>query len=258
MYSFDAVIFDLDGVITKTAKVHSQAWKATFDEALCHLQGGEMKPFTDIDYLKYVDGKPRYDGVASFLESRGVHLPHGDPLDAPGFGSVCAVGNMKNEKFLDILKGRGPEVYESTVRLIHELREKGLKVGVASSSKNCLLVLQSIGMEGDFQARVDGEVSAELKLNGKPAPDIFVVAAERCGAKPDRAVVFEDAESGVQAGSRGGFALVVGLAREGNSANLYAHGADVVFDDWGERTVKDLDELVRAKRDRVPLPPTQS
>lgn len=230
-----AVIFDLDGVITKTAKVHAAAWKAMFDEFLRLREksdGVAFQEFTTDDYLKYVDGKPRYKGVASFLESRGVELPEGE-LDDPGDAlTVCGLGNRKNVKFVEVLENDGVEEYASTVTLIKDLLANNIKVGVASSSKNCQLVLQKTGLEHLFETRVDGVVSLELGLNGKPEGDIFVKAAENLGTTPDESVVVEDAVSGVQAGRNGKFRLVIGLAREDNVPELVDAGAHIVIKDF--------------------------
>lgn len=235
LQAFDAVIFDLDGVITKTALVHGTAWKKMFDGYLREREAKYGEPFREFthrdDYLPYVDGKPRYKGVESFLASRGINIPYGDPGDDPTVETICGIGNRKNIAFNEALKSDGVEVYESTVELIHKLREEGIKVGVASSSKNCRQVLETAGLLGLFETRVDGEVSAELGLKGKPEPDIFTVAADNLGVTYDRAVVVEDAVSGVQAGRKGNFGLVLGLAREENEKELYAHGADIVVKD---------------------------
>jgi len=233
---FKAVIFDLDGVVTKTALVHAAAWKAMFDEYL-HLRekrdGEPFKEFThEKDYLPYVDGKPRYEGVKSFLESRNVHIPFGDPEDPVDKETVCSLGNRKNVKFREVLQNQGVEIYDSTVALIKDLKNQGVRVGVASSSKNCQYVLQSAGLEELFETRVDGVVSAELGLKGKPQPDIFVRAAANVGAKPAESVVVEDAVSGVQAGRNGDFGLVIGIAREQNENELKENGADLVIKDF--------------------------
>jgi beta-phosphoglucomutase family hydrolase len=235
---FDAVIFDLDGVITKTALVHSTAWKKMFDGYLKEREARHGEPFREFsqkdDYLPFVDGKPRYKGVESFLASRGITIPFGAPEDDPYTETVCGIGNRKNIAFNEALQSDGVEVYESTVELIHRLKEEGIKVGVASSSKNCRQVLETAGLLDLFETRVDGEVSAELGLKGKPEPDIFTVAADNLGVSYDRAVVVEDAVSGVQAGRKGNFGFVLGLAREENEKELYANGADVVVKDISE------------------------
>jgi len=235
---FRAVIFDLDGVITKTALVHSAAWKRMFDEYLLEREKKHGEPFREFsheeDYLPYVDGKARYDGVESFLNSRGVNLSYGDPSDLPEKETICGLGNMKNQAFNEVLERDGVEVYESTVSLIHELREKGFHVGVASSSKNCKVVLEKAGLLELMETQVDGVVSAEMGLNGKPEPDIFITAADNLGVFYDEAVVVEDAVSGVQAGKNGNFGLVLGIARENNEKELKINGADIVVTDISE------------------------
>ncbi len=243
---FDAVIFDLDGVITKTALVHSAAWKKMFDDFLMDYAGRhhvEFKEFTHKDdYLPFVDGKPRYKGVADFLSSRGIDLPFGDPSDAPSMESVCGLGNLKNDAFNEVLRRDGVEVYPSTVALMKELREKGYRVGVASSSKNCEAVLAAAGLLSLVETRVDGVVSAEMGLKGKPEADIFTTAAANLGCDPCRSVVVEDAVSGVQAGRNGSFGLVLGIAREENKAELLLNGADIVVEDIEETSISAIDE----------------
>ncbi|MDD2279374.1 MAG: beta-phosphoglucomutase family hydrolase [Bacteroidales bacterium] len=237
-YSFDAVIFDLDGVITKTALVHATAWKNMFDGFLKEWEKKHGKIFIEFthynDYLPYVDGKPRYKGVESFLKSRGIDLPYGDPSDSPNAETICGLGNRKNDAFNEILQRDGVEVYESTVALLDELKEKGIKLGVASSSKNCKQVLERANLLHYFETRVDGEVSAELGLHGKPEPDIFIKACDNLKVEYFRAVIVEDAVSGVQAGQKGNFGFVLGVARENNETELKANGADVVVTDLEE------------------------
>lgn len=242
---FDAVIFDLDGVITKTALAHSAAWKKMFDDFLkvhANKTGTTFNPFTHKDdYLPYVDGKPRYKGVADFLSSRGIELPFGDPSDAPSMDTVCGLGNMKNDAFNQVLQQEGVEVYPSTVALMKELREKGYRVGVASSSKNCEAVLEAAGLLYLVETRVDGVVSAEMGLNGKPEADIFTTAAANLGCDYERCVVVEDAVSGVQAGRNGNFGLVLGIAREHNHEELLTNGADIVVEDLSEFGIQEMD-----------------
>jgi len=244
-YAFDAVIFDLDGVITKTATVHSHAWKKMFDDYLrerAEKTGEPFREFTQEDYLAYVDGKPRYDGVQSFLQSRGIDLPFGTPEDAPDKETVCGLGNKKNEAFNEVLRNEGVETYPSTVALMEALRKEGIRVGVASSSKNCKAVLKAAGLEHLVETRVDGVVSEAQKLNGKPAPDIFLTAAQNLGVKAHRAVVVEDAVSGVAAGKNGNFGLVLGVAREDNAQGLKANGADIVVSDLEEISLKKIND----------------
>ncbi len=249
---FDTVIFDLDGVVTKTALVHAAAWKEMFDEYLRMRQERDQEPFREFthenDYLPYVDGKPRYKGVQSFLESRNVHIPLGTPEDAPDQETVCGLGNRKNIKFREVLLEKGVEVYPSTVALIKDLKARGIRIGVASSSKNCQYVLQAAGIEDLFETRVDGVVSAEMGLKGKPEADIFVTAAKNVGSDPSRAIVVEDAVSGVQAGRNGKFLLVIGLAREKNEKELSENGADVVITDFEGFLADQLAEWVNEKK----------
>ncbi len=233
-----AVIFDLDGVITKTALVHSIAWKEMFDTYLKQREEKHGEKFVEFthegDYLTFVDGKPRYEGVKSFLESRGIELPYGEPTDDVDIETYCGIGNRKNIAFNNILERDGIEEYESTVKLMHRLKEEGIKIGVASSSKNAEKVLTVTGLIDLIETRVDGVVSAELGLKGKPAPDIFTTAADNLGVAYHQAVVIEDAISGVQAGKAGNFGLVLGLAREDNAQGLWEAGADIVVEDISE------------------------
>jgi len=243
---FDAVIFDLDGVITKTALVHSSAWKKMFDDFLKTWEVKHGEPFREFthtdDYLPYVDGKPRYKGVEDFLKSRNINIPFGDPSDAHDMETVCGLGNRKDFAFNEILNKDGVGVYESTVALIHQLKAQNIRVGVASSSKNCGPVLETAGLLSLFETRVDGVVSAEMKLKGKPEPDIFTTAADNMGVAYDRSVIVEDAVSGVQAGQKGAFGLVIGVAREENSRELLLNGADIVVEDLGEIGIDRINE----------------
>lgn len=245
---FKAVIFDLDGVITKTAAVHSRAWKAAFDEYLeyrVHRYCEPFREFTNEDYLTYVDGKPRYDGVRSFLASRMIELPDGDPSDDHEQETVCGIGNKKNIMFNRVLETEGVEVYQSTVDLIHELKSHDIRVGVASSSKNCKKVLIRAGLLDLMETRVDGEISVLHGLNGKPEPDIFVTASTNLNVLPGDAIVVEDASSGVLAGRNGGFGLVLGLAREENTDELFENGADIVVEDISQTSLEKINEWFR-------------
>jgi trehalose 6-phosphate phosphatase len=232
---FEAVIFDLDGVVTRTASVHARAWKRVFDEYLERRAGSEGVPFEpfaiETDYPRYVDGKPRYDGVRSFLASRGITLPEGDLSDGPDQETVCGLGNRKNLLYNELLDSGGVEVFEDTVQQIRKWREMGLSTAIVSSSRNCAAVLRGAGLSELFDIRVDGVVADELGLTGKPAPDLFLKAAELLGVEPARAVVFEDAVAGVQAGRAGGFGWVVGVDRVGAEDSLLANGADIVVSD---------------------------
>ncbi len=244
--AFEAVIFDLDGVITKTALVHSAAWKKMFDEFLHGHSQKTGQPFVEFshkdDYLPFVDGKPRYKGVADFLASRGIELPFGDPSDEAGAETVCGLGNRKNDAFNDVLRRDGVEVYPSTVKLMKQLREHGYRVGVASSSKNCEGVLEAAKLSYLVETRVDGVVSAELGLKGKPEADIFTTAAANLGCNPENCIVVEDAVSGVQAGRNGNFGLILGIAREENHSELISGGADWVVDDLSETSLDELNQ----------------
>lgn len=229
----DAVLFDLDGVLTETASLHETAWKRLFDEELSRRDGVAFRPFTSEDYRRFVDGKPRYDGVASFLASREIALPFGEPSDPPDARTVCGLGNRKNSAFRDLLAG-GVTPFPSSVRVVDELRRLGIRIAVVSSSANAAEVLAAAGMSDLFDVLVDGNVAAEGGLAGKPAPDTFLAAAGLLGADPTRSVVIEDALSGVEAGRRGDFGLVVGVSRGADPDALRAAGADVVVTDLAE------------------------
>ena len=246
---FSGAVLDLDGVITRTATIHFNAWKETFDAYLQEKQGPDARPFThEADYIPYVDGKPRYDGVSSFLESRDISIPWGDPSDEPGTETVCGIGNAKNRRLQELLETDEVEVFASTVELVDTMKAAGVKVGVASSSANCTTILEKTGLLPRFDTVVDGNVSRELGLAGKPEPDIFVTAAERMGVEPYDCVMVEDAYSGVEAGWRGGFGLVVGVARSGDREGLLARGADVAVEDLGELSPPDITAWFRDGR----------
>ena len=241
---YDAVLFDLDGVLTSTAAIHATAWKRMFDDYLREqsARAGNPRdprfaPFDiDTDYKRYVDGKPRYEGVRSFLESRSIHLPHGTPDDPPGDTTVCALGNRKDAMVKQAIERGEVEPFEGSVRWVHQLRDEGFKLGVVSSSRNCGPVLKAARMDHLFSVRVDGLTLAEMNLPGKPAPDSFLKAAELLGVSPDRTVVVEDAISGVQSARAGNFGLVIGVDREGHGDALCANGADVIVTDLSEMT----------------------
>jgi beta-phosphoglucomutase family hydrolase len=238
---FDAVLFDLDGVLTPTARVHSAAWKRTFDSYLEERAARTGEPWTpfdrDADYVTYVDGKPRVDGVISFLASRGITLPRGEPDDPPDRETDWGVGNRKDAIVSEVLRTDGVEAYPGSLALVHALRAAGVRTAVVSSSKNCKPVLDAAGISDLFDARVDGVVAEAMGLAGKPAPDTYLEGARRLGAAPERAVVFEDALSGVASGRAGGFGLVVGVNRQAGAAALRENGADIVVDDLGEVAV---------------------
>lgn len=235
---FDAVLFDLDGVLTATARLHAACWKRMFDEYLQRRAADTGEPFREFsiatDYRRYVDGKLRYDGVASFLRSRGIDLPHGGPDDPPDLETVCGLGNRKNELIGELLETDGVDVYDASVAWVRELRREGFATAVVSASKNCERVLRAAGIDDLFEVRIDGVVAGELGLAGKPAPDTFLEGARRLGVEPKRSVVVEDAVSGVEAGRAGGFGMVVGVDRTGNREALRAGGADLVVADLGE------------------------
>lgn len=224
---YDGVLFDLDGVITPTAEIHEHAWGelfAAFD-------------YTEADYLAHIDGKPRYDGVRSFLASRGVELPEGSPVDPPGTDSVCALGNRKNVLFNEILDRDGIAPYPGSQSVLDLLAEQRIPAAIVSSSKNAVPVLHAAGLGTRFDVVVDGVVAADLGLDGKPQPDGYLLGAERLGVDPQRTVVVEDAVSGVAAGRNGAFAVTIGVDRGAGHDTLLQHGADFVVDD--------LDELLR-------------
>lgn len=232
---FDAVLFDLDGVLTPTAKVHAAAWKKSFDEALEHLIGEGYEPF-DIgnDYRAYVDGRPRYEGVATFLSSRDIDLPFGEPGAPPGYETVCAIGNLKNSRFVEILSSEGVDPYPGSVALLDQLEELGIEIAVVSASANASAVLSAAGLDHRFEVLVDGIVAAEMNLAGKPEPDPFLEAARRVGSDPARTVVVEDAVAGVEAGVAGEFGAVIGVDRHDDPEGLRSAGADLVVSDLGE------------------------
>lgn len=240
--SYQACLFDMDGVLTDTASVHTRAWKQTFDAFLERWSKRERKPQRPFDpgsdYDQYVDGKPRYDGVRSFLASRRIRLDEGSPDDPPSAETVCGVGNRKNEALLALIRDDGVDAFPGSVRFVHAARAAALRTAVVTSSANCKEVLAGAGIDGCFDARVDGSDLKTLSLAGKPAPDTFLEAARRVGVQAAAAVVFEDALSGVEAGRAGGFGLVVGVNRQDETQGraLEQHGADIV--------VRDLSELL--------------
>jgi beta-phosphoglucomutase family hydrolase len=235
---YDAVLFDLDGVITDTANLHAACWKQMFDEYLekrAHQKGEAFRPFDfATDYRLYVDGKPRFDGVHDFLSSRGIQLADGDPKDPPQRETVCGLGNRKNDLVNQVIASEGVTPYEGSVQLIHQLRNRGFKTAVVTSSQNCTAVLKAAKLDGLFEVQVDGNAIQAQRLAGKPAPDTFLLAAKLLGVAPSRAVVIEDAISGVQAGSNGSFGLVIGVAHKANADELQQHGAQLVVNDLAE------------------------
>ncbi len=235
---FDAVLFDMDGVLTATAKVHAVCWKRLFDTFLkkrAAAMNDTLQPFDiESDYKLYVDGKLRYEGVQSFLESRDIQLPYGSPGETPNYDTICGLGNIKDELVQKVLESEGVKVYKGSIDLVRELLRMGIRTAVVSASKNCKPVLKAAGIRDLFDHIVDGEVAERLHLGGKPAPDTYLRGAEELGVLPKRAVVVEDAISGVQAGHNGGFGLVIGVDRKDNAGELKDNGADVVVKDLGE------------------------
>lgn len=230
----EAVLFDLDGVLTPTAEVHMRAWQSMLSDFL--LRKGITEPYLSNDYFDYIDGKPRYEGVRSFLHSRGISLPDGEPSDPPTAETVCGLGNRKNEVFAALLADEGVVPYPGTAELLDQLGERGTKMAVVSSSRNAPSVLEAAGLQERFSVVVDGAVAGDLGLAGKPSAETFVHAATELGADVTRSAVVEDALSGVAAGKAGGFGLVVGIDRGVGSDRLTEAGADLV--------VRDLAELV--------------
>jgi beta-phosphoglucomutase family hydrolase len=233
-----ACLFDLDGVLTQTAKVHAAAWKQMFDDYLrrrATSAGEALLPFDPLrDYDEYVDGKPRDDGVRSFLASRGIQLPEGSADDPPGADTIRGLGNRKNEILLKLIHEQGVQPYEGSVRYVEAVRTAGLRRAVVSSSTNCRDVLAAAGIQELFEEVVDGVIAEREHLRGKPAPDTFLAGARALSVEPARAAVYEDALAGVQAGRAGRFGFVVGVDRVGQAEALRAHGADVVVGDLAE------------------------
>jgi beta-phosphoglucomutase family hydrolase len=236
--SITACLFDLDGVLTQTAKIHAAAWQQMFDDFLrrrAERAGEQFRPFDrPTDYDEYVDGKPRLDGVRSFLASRGIELPMGAPSDPPDAETVHGLGTRKNELVLKLIREQGVEPYEGSVRFVEAAREAGLRRAVVSSSTNCRDVLAAAGIDELFEVVVDGVVTEREHLAGKPAPDTFLAGARALDAEPGQAAVFEDALAGVEAGRAGNFGYVVGVDRTGQADALRARGADVVVSDLAE------------------------
>ena len=239
-----ACLFDLDGVLTRTAELHAAAWKAMFDRFLrerADRSGEPFRPFDEkADYDKYVDGMPRIDGVRTFLASRGIHLPEGREDDPPDSETVAGLGHRKNELVQRLIRERGVRTYDGSVRYVRAVRAQGLPRAVVSSSKNCRQVLEAAGISELFDARIDGTIAEREGLKGKPAPDTYLAGARALGVSPSQAAVFEDALAGVESGRAGGFGFVVGVDRVGQADALRLHGADVV--------VTDLSQLLGQKR----------
>lgn len=234
---YEAVLFDLDGVLTATARLHAAAWTRLFDDYLARRAAARNEPFRGFgrrDYARYVDGRPRGDGVRAFLASRGIALPDGAPGDAPGRETVHGLGNRKNALFFEILETEGVDAIAGTVAVVRHLRRRGVRTAVVSSSRNCAAVLDAAAIAGLFDLQVDGVAAAQRGLAGKPAPDTFLHAAQALGVAPARAAVVEDAIAGVAAARAGGFALVVGIDRAGAPGDLVRAGADHVVADLAD------------------------
>jgi len=235
---YDAVLLDLDGVITDTADLHAVCWKRMFDEFLQNRATEKREAFRPFDiatdYRRYVDGKPRFDGVRDFLTSRRIELPDGSPDDPPQTETVSGLGNRKNDLVNKAIEEVGIKPYEGSVKLIHQLRHRGFKIAVVTSSQNCAAVLRAAKLDDLFDISIDGNTILAEDLAGKPAPDTFLIAAKRLGVEPSRAVVVEDALSGVEAACNGKFGLVIGVARKGNAGELRRCGAHLVVNDLSE------------------------
>ena len=232
-----ACLFDLDGVLTDTASVHRGAWKQMFDDFLrrrADETGEPFREFTDTDYERHVDGRPRRDGTRTFLRSRGIDLPEGSPDDPPGAPTINGLSNRKNELVLRLIDENGVAVFEGSVRYVRAVRDAGLRTAVVSSSANTAQVLDVVGIADLFEARIDGLVAVERGLPGKPAPDTFLAGAEALGVPAAAAAVFEDALAGVEAGRAGSFGYVIGVDRVGQRDALRQRGADVVVGDLSE------------------------
>lgn len=238
-----ACLFDLDGVLTQTATVHAQAWKQMFDEFLRERSEQTGEPFREFDrptdYDEYVDGKPRLDGVQSFLQSRDIQLPMGAPSDPPEADTIHGLGTRKNQLVLKLIEEQGVDPYDGSVRFVRQAAKQGLRRAVVSSSTNCREVLAAAGIEDLFEVRIDGVVAAREHLAGKPAPDTFLAGARALGVEPGASAVFEDALAGVEAGRAGNFGCVVGVDRSGQADALRSHGADVVVKDLAELLERD-------------------
>lgn len=252
-YNIEAAIFDLDGVITHTATQHARAWKRAFDEYNQNRKKEGKGTFADFsiaeDYPKYIDGIPRYDGVENFLKSRNIQLPYGAPKDAPGKETICGLGNLKNSIFLDLIKKEGVEVIAENIEQIKNWRRQGLKTAIISSSKNCKQILETTGLEDLFQVRLDGIVAQERNIVGKPAPDIFLQAAQALKVTPENTMIVEDSLAGIEAGARGNFQLVVAIANHSNRKKLLEKGADEVV-----KNLKEVDMNLKIARSPADLP----
>jgi beta-phosphoglucomutase family hydrolase len=235
---FDAVLFDLDGVLTSTAEIHAAAWKKMFDDYLRRRAAERTEPFRpfdiETDYKLFVDGRPRYEGVRNFLDSRGIKLAQGTPDSPPGEESVCGLGNVKDALVQEAIDAGKVQSFPGSIDFARRVKELGLRTAVVTSSRNCTPVLRAAGIADLFEVQVDGITIEQERLRGKPAPDSFLKAAERLRVSPSRAIVVEDAIAGVQAGRAGRFGLVIGIDRQGDGRALREHGADIVVTDLSD------------------------
>lgn len=229
-----ALLFDMDGVLTQTATIHSAAWKQMFDEYLAARQGPDYQPFTDDDYLTYVDGRQRADGAAAFFASRGITLPLGEPTDLPTVETINGLANRKAALAINIIETDGVATYPDAITLLRTAREAGLATACVTASRNAPILLDAAGIAKEFDAVVDGNYAGQHRLAGKPAPDMFLAAAELVGVAPESAAVLEDATAGVAAGRAGGFGLVIGVDRHSEPQRLTAAGADIASGDLTE------------------------
>ncbi|MHA6249158.1 beta-phosphoglucomutase family hydrolase [Pontibacter sp. CAU 1760] len=231
--NIQALILDMDGVITQTARLHAAAWKKMFDAYLRQRGQQDAKNYAPLeiatDYRQHIDGIPRYDGVRNFLQSRGILLPEGTAADTPDMETVAGLGNRKNEFFQELMQAQGVEVYPDTLAFLKKRKAEGYRLAVISASKNCRSILAAAGVADMFEVRVDGQVAVERNLKGKPAPDVFIEAARQLGVPVGKTAIFEDAISGVQAGRAGGFALVVGIDRTNQEKELIENGAELAL-----------------------------
>ena len=229
--TYTAAILDMDGVVTQTALLHAEAWKEMFDAFLQARFGENYRPLIiEKDYRQYIDGIPRFDGVANFLKSRDIKIPEGEYGDEPHMETIYGLGNRKNEIFRALVAAKGAYVYEDALEMLEKWKKANIKLAIISSSRNCKYIIGSAGLTDLFDARVDGEIMAEEKLPGKPEPDIFLTACENLGVEPSAAIILEDSIAGIKAGKSGNFAQVIGVARHGDEKELKEAGADLIVE----------------------------